>query len=155
MKGYRTFLLSFTGSRTVDFEKETIEKQLIQLTWCQKFKNKFQLGENDTVLWNTEGGRGNCFFKNTARFVLTLKLTSVVFLEVIINPVVSALFFEFISVTYFWFHEFLIEVNWCVNRLKHVIWNTCIYLLENNDGIFPFFIGFDFKNTNIRSALSF
>ena len=32
MKGYRTFLLSFTGSRTVDFEKETIEKQLIQLT---------------------------------------------------------------------------------------------------------------------------
>ena len=32
MKPYMTFLLSFTVSRTVDFEKETIKKQLIQLT---------------------------------------------------------------------------------------------------------------------------
>ena len=85
-----TFLLSFTVSRTVDFEKATVEKQLIQLTWCQKFKDKFKLRENNTVYWNTETSWGDSVFKNTARFVLTLKVNSVLFLKVTVDLVANA-----------------------------------------------------------------
>ena len=89
MKPYMTFLLSFTVSRTVDFEKETVKKQLIQLTWCQKFKNKFKLRENNTVYWSKEMSWGDSVFKNTARFVLTLKVNSVLFLRVIVDLVAN------------------------------------------------------------------